>query len=201
MKKTIAIYSSIAIAMGLIILSYIRPSEILEEITIWYFVLFFSVAILVMILTPFLFWVFKLRSGDFKIKKGNHYSGYRLKFFINKKEQKVSVLFNDSCRYTGGIQLSEQINKLFGFGSIFIHYNSSRIGWKYNPYSDMIDLFLYEYEKGERSISHIQSIELNVRSSIMLTTEKKYIFGANCFPYFGGEDSAPHDININIKYL
>lgn len=201
MKKTIAIYSAIAIAMGLILLSYIRPSEILEEITIWYFVLFFAVAILLMVLHPILSWVFKLRSGDYKIKKGNHYSGYRVKFFLNKQEQKVSVLFNDSCRYTGDIQLSEQINKLFGFGSIFIHSNSSRIGWKYNPYSDMIDLFLYEYEKGKRKISLIQSINLNVRSSIKLTTEKKYFFGANCFPYFGGEDSAPHDININIKYL
>jgi hypothetical protein len=144
--------------------------------------------------------MFGLKS--YTIKKGKHYSGFRFIPFFKCKEITVAVNFTDSCRYLGNtVQMSEQINKLCGFGAILHHRNSIRIGWRYDPINDKVDLFTYEYKDSERLITKFDSVRINQTKKIRLKSLKTYYFGCYKWPYFGGKSPAAHDMEIKILFL
>lgn len=138
----------------------------------------------------------------YTIKKGRHYSGFRFRPFIKCKDITVAVKFTDSCRYLGNtVQMSEQVNKLCGFGAILHHRNSLRIGWRYDPIADKVLLYTYEYKNKERTIQRFDEVRINQTKRIKIKSKKAYWFGKYLYPYFGGKAPAPHDMEIKICFL
>lgn len=114
------------------------------------------------------------------------------------------------------------INKLMGFSDAnsLHHDNSIRFGWNYNLETGRVDIFGYAYLDGERFYERITDIAIGqtTQFSILLTDEsyeltvngldqlsiprvvenKKGIYYM-LYPYFGGDEVAPHDIHIYIK--
>jgi len=139
---------------------------------------------------------------EFLVKKGRHYSGFRFRPFIRCKSITVAFKFTDSCRYLGNtIQMTEQINKLCGFGAILHHRNSIRIGWRYDPINDHILLYTYEYKKGVRIVDKFDKVKIGQTKKLKLKSKKVYWFGCYRFPYFGGKSPAPHDMKINLSFF
>jgi len=139
----------------------------------------------------------------YEIRKNKHYSGFRFCPFIRCKEITIAVKFTDSCRYiSDDLQLTEQINKLVGFGAIRHHRNSVRIGWRYNQAKDLIQLYIYEYKKGERLEPVLfESARIGQTKKLTLKSKKLYWFGKFLWPYFGGKAKSPHDIKIKMTFL
>jgi len=159
----------------------------------------------------------------FIIKKGTHYSNetvFKLKNFFNTNNTlQYQVVFDDSCVYELPKEDQGDINKLFGFSIGFNHHkNSARFGWSYQD--GKINLHAYIYDNGVRKSKLID--KLNFNSSYLLTltdlgeewkfsvengsniTELKmsklhdFEWGYKLWPYFGGNNPAPHDITIDL---
>jgi hypothetical protein len=111
------------------------------------------------------------------------------------------------------------INKLFGFSDNDAdHHNySARFGWRWD--NNALRLFGYVYNNKVISKSEIMVIKIGTlyQCSIRVTADK-YLFtvdektvliprssttitgsGYKLYPYFGGDETAPHDIHIWIK--
>lgn len=112
------------------------------------------------------------------------------------------------------------INKLWGFSEGFDHqYNSARIGWAYN--NGALRLYAYAYNKGVRLSTEITAVNIGVENNCSIKLSGfNYIFTVNgvtvtlsranstssasgyqLYPYFGGDETAPHDIFIYIRSL
>ncbi|UII20125.1 hypothetical protein [Fulvivirga ligni] len=159
--------------------------------------------------------------GDsiFKIKEGTH-SSNRLPESFEGNELSFTATFDSSAVYQT-IQSSNQadINKLMGFSDCASHHheNSARFGWRW--YNDQLEILAYCYINGQRSYEYITSVNLNSTHEYKLVSvDDKYVFtvdnaneivipkvyvcesGSNymLFPYFGGDEVAPHDITVRI---
>ena len=162
------------------------------------------------------------------IKKNTHYARplQLLKKLLGIhicKSRKMSceVSFTESCRYNVGKDQSD-INKLFGFSIGMHHKNSVRVGWRYVPSADLIEIVSYVYRNGERlqeqNIDFVQfnnkvnyTIELRNDGAVYFCAGKRWRVGEFIrtkgrfflsYPlslYFGGNCYAPHDMNINYK--
>ena len=156
---------------------------------------------------------------EFVINKGEHFSNGSYKQFKGK-ELSFTAIFDSSCIYT--TRSSENlgdINKLYGFSDCGTRHqeNSARVGWVWNGRD--IELFAYCYANGQRSSQLLGTARINelVQLSIAVTAEQ-YIFtykdekthmqrhcndpqasGYMLYPYFGGDETAPHDIRIRIR--
>ena len=96
------------------------------------------------------------------------------------------------------------------------HYNSIRWGWRYNALSGNIELLEYCYINGTRSINYISHCSLNRKHQLWidqhqfggweLSSEYVYLMPNTwlCYelhPYFGGNRTAPHDMEIKMKRI
>ncbi len=161
----------------------------------------------------------------FLTKKGKHYSNqfvYKALNILNRERfLEYSVLFNDTCRYELPKEDQEDINKLFGFSLGFNHHqDSARFGWFYK--NDKIHLYSYIYDEGKRSYEFITNLDLNKKYSLTLIEyqgswefgvsregaisvikkidkKKSFCMGYRLWPYFGGNNPAPHDIEIYLQ--
>lgn len=159
---------------------------------------------------------------EYLIKQGEHYSDHGFKLYLGKKDFNITVQFTESCRYNLGDVDQLDINKLFGVSFGDHQKNSIRIGWAYNVFTDKIDLFYYTYENGLRKynkvgecfINEILTIKLNLNFSnktfsvtiqdITTVVSYKYPFlkmGYYLYPYFGGNEPAPHDVIIKMDFV
>ena len=135
-------------------------------------------------------------------------------------------MFNYSVKYDIGADQTD-INKLFGIGFFPSHHkNSARFGWAYNPDKRKIELYGYWYDNGVRKseylcdinfyTSYILTIDITRRcprirftvvqkdanyekASKIVQVSKLPRLGYYLGLYFGGNQPAPHDINITIK--
>lgn len=161
----------------------------------------------------------------FTIKKEqNNSDGFLYKLFnffnFNKKLEYV-VKFNKSCAYFLNEIDQYDVNKLFGFSNGFFHHQDSvRFGWNYLDHK--IVIYAYIYENGKRISSYICRLELEtenkltifvendcyvfqveklktgLKSKVKIFKSKKFTFGYNLWPYFGGNNAAPHDMSIEL---
>lgn len=144
----------------------------------------------------------------------------------NLKHIQRKVMFLPSCKYELHGEDAEDINKLFGVGYLPTHHeNSVRFGWRYNVDTNFIEVFSYCYVDGERLIKKLcdcycgvdyyfnlligsRSYFLDVSRTSTPNTEigqtivhkhhnKK--LGYNLYPYFGGNQTAPRTIHIQIN--
>lgn len=154
------------------------------------------------------------------IPKGWHYSLHLPKPYLGiKKNFNIKVKFTDYCRYNLDNPDQQDINKLFGVSFRHHHNNSIRIGWYYNPITDKIHIYAYEYENGVRRFARVgevnideivyidlkllsHSYEILIRGGGFLNFMFNYPtikMGYYLYPYFGGNQPAPHDVKIEME--
>ena len=143
---------------------------------------------------------------------------------LKRDRLRFTVRFDETARYELLGNDQQDINKLLGFSLVnsFHHRNSVRLGWRYELSTGDIDLFSYVYLNGVWSHEFLGSIVIGetVECEILMTNDtftfmlknevmaivsyergmKKGIYYM-LFPYFGGNQPAPHDINVFIKTL
>jgi hypothetical protein len=112
------------------------------------------------------------------------------------------------------------INKLWGFSEGFNHqYNSARIGWSWND--GALRLYAYAYVNGVRHSQEISAVDIGADISCSIKIAgNSYIFTVNTasvilpralstsqasgyqlYPYFGGDETAPHLVTILLRTL
>jgi len=111
------------------------------------------------------------------------------------------------------------INKLYGFSDNNSTHQqfSARFGWRWSD--NALRLFGYVYNDGVRSSKELGTVAIGTENNCSIkVTEKNYVFSLNGFtdsllrtsttvkangfklyPYFGGDETAPHNIYIWIK--
>lgn len=156
----------------------------------------------------------------YTILKNEHYTSNNIGS-VKSDKLKFMVVFDSSAIYTT-LDKSNQadINKLYGFsdcGSLH-QANSARFGWRW--YHNQLELFAYTYRNQIRYEKFIKAVDLNKAFTCEIEAQAdKYVFRVDdtivemergcagyydrykLFPYFGGDEVAPHDINILIKEI
>jgi hypothetical protein len=158
----------------------------------------------------------------YTIRKGQQYCDQNALVIVQYQELKFTVKFDNTAIYqTTDPANQDDINKLYGFSdnnSAHQDY-SARFGWNWSR--DSLRLFAYIYNNGVRDskeigailpntgyncsikvIDSIYSFTLNDKTVTMprLSTTVKGE-GYKLYPYFGGDESSPHDIAIWIHEL
>ncbi len=152
------------------------------------------------------------------IRKGDHSSTIRLEL-LDRDYLAYHVIFDSSAIYQCKTQENQwDTNKLFGFADSDEHHqkNSARFGWRW--LDGQLEILAYCYVNGERVIEELGTTAIGASNyyEIQLTSSH-YVFrfrnvihrvsrkhsgsGAHylLFPYFGGDERAPHDIMIMMK--
>jgi hypothetical protein len=166
---------------------------------------------------------------QFNIQQGKHYSnGYLFRFgFTLKNEVSFDASFSRTCLYKPFPKPdSHDINKLCGFATTLLHHKQSgRIGWRCVDESGEIELVTYSYNMWKRDISD-QNVLGRVKPCDWFTVkiedkETHYLYSLTyngktvtnkdkkqpdwmpikflLFPYFGGNNPAPHDMKIFLN--
>lgn len=163
----------------------------------------------------------------YRIKKGRH-RAWPLAFGIYYKMRSMqrNVLFDNSCRYDLPIADADDVNKLFGIGYLPGHHtDSARWGWNYNQATRKVRLFAYCYVDGERVIKFVAEVApyrlinlsidvigdvysftvydayngYHVLGGLDVKFGHRQRFGYRLGCFFGGNNAAPQEINIEIK--
>ena len=151
------------------------------------------------------------------IKKGTHAPLRMPAILFDCVALRYEVEFTDSCRYNVGEDQGD-INKLFGIGQFPHHHkNSVRYGWRWVEDMGQIEILAYWYAFGMRESRHIGWVNIGEKLIYQIdgsgpfwtlvfnwTTRltiplKPCRIGYLLLPYFGGNKTAPHDIEIKIK--
>jgi hypothetical protein len=155
------------------------------------------------------------KSTSFKIKKGAHKSSYSLTY-TDKKSFSFFVKFDETCVYkTVDATNQEDVNKLIGISDGFSHTkNSARFGWRY--LNGKLEILGYTHFNGKFNFEKICDLEIGKEYQCDLVIGEDYKFsvagktismdrfpkksGFNYYlwPYFGGNETAPHDIEIKV---
>jgi len=157
---------------------------------------------------------------EFLIRKGNHYSDQNGIQILNTSSITASVTFDSSAIYST-VDPSNQadINKLLGFSDCGTEHqvNSARLGWSWN--GNAVVIYAYAYVNKERISRPLGPVALNKAFDCFVKADKGfYIFKAGeyidsiprycnshtgsrykLYPYFGGDETAPHDMKIVIQ--
>jgi len=157
----------------------------------------------------------------YTIPEGEHYADKQRK--IETSNYRFQVHFDNSAIYTLPDVDQHDINKLTGFSDNRSHHQrfSARFGWRYSD--NALRLFAYVYNnsnwieqelseieinqtytcgikvKGDYYIFYIEELQIEVMMPRAATTDNA--IGYKLYPYFGGNNVAPHDIKIWLKYL
>jgi len=157
---------------------------------------------------------------NYTIKKGGHHSTHSIAK-LETNQLKFKARFDSSAIYTTADKENQaDINKLYGFSdcSSSHHTNSARFGWRWT--GEDLEIHAYTYVNGERNSKYITSVAFDKAFDYSLTAHPdQYQFtvkdvtifmerscagpasGYVLYPYFGGDETAPHDINILIEIL
>lgn len=156
---------------------------------------------------------------EYKIKKGEQYSEGTLYKQVELSALRFTVRFDSSSIYQTASQNNQyDINKLYGFSdnNEFHHQYSARFGWRWSD--NALRLFAYVYNNGVRQSEEIGIIPIGKDVNCSIEADgTQYIFKLNdikktlprlsttpkakgymLYPYFGGDEYAPHDIRIWI---
>lgn len=160
----------------------------------------------------------------YKIKKNKHNPPFTIKTYAPIKNSLMfSIIFTEGCDYDTSSLESDalDINKAYGISYGFDpHWNSIRVGWRWNRTKKMIEVFWYVYSAGKRTYKHITDVALFEQVDFSITRQGNivylrgnvedkafhYIFRISdswirfkMFPYFGGNKKAPCDMKIVIS--
>jgi hypothetical protein len=156
----------------------------------------------------------------YTIPKGKHYSDLSAYKAVEISEMKFIVRFDSSAIYTSqSAENQYDINKLYGFSdnNMDHHQYSARIGWRWSD--GALRLFAYIYNAGAIQSTEITPVPIGTDIACSIkATSTEYIFTVNgiieklprlsttpkakgyqLYPYFGGDEAAPHAIKIWVK--
>lgn len=154
------------------------------------------------------------------IAKGSQSANLSKYMPVNTSEMKFTVKFDNSAIYqTADPSNQGDINKLYGFSdnNLDHHQFSARFGWRW--YQNSLQIFAYVYNNGVMSNKHIANIAIGSEASCSIRVAgNQYIFtlngtqvvmpraatteqaaGYQLYPFFGGDEMAPQEIDIWIK--
>ncbi|HEX8038989.1 MAG TPA: hypothetical protein VF490_07545 [Chryseosolibacter sp.] len=162
-------------------------------------------------------------SRDFVIRAGEHYASPRLYETFNSGRLRFKATFDESAKYEfSDSSLQTSKNKLMGFSdcSSLHHENSARFAWQW--LHNRIEIFAYCYVDSMRVEQFIAPVNLNEENLFEIEASGgEYVFYLNgerkvsvartstcsegvnymLYPYFGGTEPAPHDVNIKIEMV
>jgi hypothetical protein len=164
----------------------------------------------------------------FTIKQGAHYCDQSALAHVSGTSMNFVAKFDSTAIYPAVItdyNHAYDVNKLWGFSEgLNNQYNSARIGWRW--LNGQLQLFAYVYVKGtllRDPVSYdppfIKAVQIGSEINCSIAVSgSKYVFtvdgvvvqttrgttssqysGYQQYPYFGGNLTAPHLINIYIK--
>ena len=159
---------------------------------------------------------------QYSIKQGNQYCDQSMYVPVETSEMKFEVKFDSSAMYKTKLEENQyDINKLFGFSdnNAEHHQYSARIGWAWND--NALRLYAYVYNQGIReskeigtiAIGSIANCSIKVEGNLYIfkvnslqvemprLSETKKAIGYQLYPYFGGDEAAPHPIHIWIRMI
>lgn len=160
----------------------------------------------------------------FKVAQGDHFSTPLLTKVFVGTSMSMTVIFDETAKYEFSPQFaSDQTdnNKLYGFADCATSHmqNSARFGWF--SLNNQLVVTAFTHRGGKFYFQIIKEIETNrpYEASIDISADKKkYIYtfdgarvevergceadkaiGYHLQPYFGGQQTAPHDVYITVK--
>lgn len=155
----------------------------------------------------------------YNIATGEHYCDKSIVKPVTVSAMLFKVKFDSSAIYTSMDPVNQyDINKLYGFTEgQDVHVNSARIGWGYN--NGKLRLYAYAYNNQQRLSQEISAVNIGETINCAIKVDSlNYVFTVNerqvklnrsqagvtaqgyqLFPYFGGDEVAPHPIRIHIK--
>ena len=160
---------------------------------------------------------------QYTIKKGDQYCDKNGFLAVNYTELAFKVRFDSSAIYSTTDPANQKdVNKLFGFSdnNADHHIFSARFGWRWS--NNALRLFAYTYNNSALSLKEMGTVAIGAEATCSIkVTNDNYIFtlnkgaaismsrssktsagaGYQLFPFFGGNETAPHDIKIWIKRL
>ena len=159
---------------------------------------------------------------QYTIKEGEQFCDKSNYLSVDYSELSFRVKFDSSAIYTTTDPTNQKdINKLFGFSdnNAAHHDYSARFGWRWS--NNALRLFAYTYNKSLLSIKELGTVAIGSENECKIkVTSDNYIFtlngtstnmsrssttstatGYQLYPFFGGEEMAPHNIKIWIKQL
>lgn len=156
----------------------------------------------------------------YHIRKGQHYAdGIHVGVYFGN-DLKFKARFNETAIYNLGNTNQGDTNKLYGFSDCLSqhHENSARFGWRWNEQVNRLEIRAYSYAKGKRLSEFMDYIDLNkdygYEIKVVGSTyefyfnNKKIVHPRGCngmgrgyklYPYFGGDEVAPHDMDIVVN--
>ncbi len=163
-----------------------------------------------------------LRTKIYLIAAGMHDCTPNPFALTTKSQFTFTAIFDSSCIYTTTDPNNQNdINKLFGFSDCNDHHleNSARVGWRWS--NDSLRLFAFVHNNGEMVFKEMTTARIGSTIKCRITClDATYLFEINrsvaqlprhcsggrmtrykLFPYFGGDETAPHDIRIAINEL
>ena len=156
------------------------------------------------------------------IKSGGHSTANNTYKPVETDTLQFAVKFDSTAIYQTTLPVNQyDINKLYGFSDNGAdhHQYSARFGWAWHD--GALHLYGYVYNAGKRESIHLGAVPIGVELVCTLAvTPTQYVFsygdvsqklprtsttpkakGYLLYPYFGGDEVAPHNINIWIKNL
>ncbi len=157
---------------------------------------------------------------EYNIKKGEQYCDKNSYTQIKYPELAFKVNFDSSAIYTTVSHSNQNdINKLYGFSdnNAAHHDFSARFGWRWS--NNALRLFAYTYNNGVMDFKELGTVAIGAENDCSIKVANElYIFtlngsvttmarasttseaeGYQLYPFFGGTETAPHDIHIWIK--
>ncbi|MFL5808715.1 MAG: hypothetical protein ACJ749_04290 [Flavisolibacter sp.] len=158
----------------------------------------------------------------YTIQQGNQFCDQNEFAAVETNEMNFIVVFDSSAIYqTALAENQDDINKLYGFSdnNSEHHKFSARFGWRWS--NNALRLFAYVYNEAEMTSKEITTVDPGKEINCSIVVKgNRYVFTVNdrtqemprmattdngkgyqLYPYFGGDESAPHEINIWIRAL
>ena len=155
------------------------------------------------------------------IPQGQHYASPNSYKSITTSALNFTVRFDSSAIYQTVLPSNQyDINKLAGFADNRSNHHqfSARFGWRWSD--GALRLFGYVYNEGAVVSKELQTIPIGVNVACAIQVlDNRYAFVVNgavdylpragkttlaegylLYPYFGGDETAPHEISIHIRY-
>lgn len=136
---------------------------------------------------------------SYTIKKGNFYCEptlfgkipIRFGLKLGNKPVSFTIKFEESCLYKN-VGYDDQINKIAGYSTGFMHQDSVGIGWNCDETGSYFKLWTYNYSSGIRQISQIiTTLRPNQEFTYVPYNTKRGWWGYYRYFYFGGNLPAP----------
>jgi len=164
----------------------------------------------------------------YTIGAGNHFSdGFKVNT-LSKDHLDFVAVFDETAIYDLHNKNQDDINKLYGFTDCnsTVEENSARFGWRWSIKENKIEILAYIHKNGKIVFENDKPIHMGYAefgeegSYSIYVVGDSYNFNYNgnlvvvehqrgcneqhairtiLYPYFGGNETAPHTVNIRIK--